>query len=100
MSDAKWRKTFAVLDGLRLGPLLWKFVRDDRVFEQPAPPAHAVLDETLGDVLPDPYVPYREIEWIEVPAGRTAGVAEALAAAGQFPIHVSETGIRVIGYSR
>jgi hypothetical protein len=100
MSDAKWRKLFAVLAGLELGPVRWKFVRDDRVFEQPVPPARAILERSLGDVLPDPYVPYREIEWIEIPPERTAGAAEALAAVGQFPIQVSATGLRVIGYSR
>jgi hypothetical protein len=62
MSNARWRKLFAALRELEVGPLRWKFVRDDNVFVQPVPPAHAVLERTLGDVLPHPYGPYREIE--------------------------------------
>src|SRR4051812_43853412 len=64
MSDTKWRKLFGLLRELGVGPLRWKFVRDDRVFVQPAPPAFAVLERTFGDVLPYPYGPYREIEWV------------------------------------
>lgn len=48
MSNAKWRKLFAALRELGVGPLRWKFVRDDRVFVQPSPPAHAVLEQMLG----------------------------------------------------
>lgn len=99
MSDAKWRKLFAALAALGVGPVRWKFIRDDRVFEQPVPPAHAVLERSLGDVLPDPYVPYREIDWVEVPADRAAGVAAALAAVGEYPVREHEGGIRIVGYS-
>src|SRR4051812_1391243 len=99
MSDAKWRKLFAALAALDVGPVRWKFIRDDRVFEQPVPPAHAVLERSLGDVLPDPYVPYREIEWIEVPADRAAGVVDALAAIGQFPVREHPDGVRVVAYT-
>jgi hypothetical protein len=99
MSNAKWRKLFAALRELGVGPLRWKFVRDDRVFVQPAPPAHAVLEQMLGDVLPSPCGPYREIEWIEVPAERAPGVIEALAAVGQFPIQQLDSGVRVVGYT-
>src|SRR5262249_48349164 len=99
MSDTKWRKLFAVLREKGVGPLRWKFVRDDRIFMQPAPPAQAVLERTLGDVLPYPYGPYREIDWVEVPAERAAGVIEALAAAGQFPVQQLDSGVRVVGYT-
>jgi hypothetical protein len=99
MSDAKWRKLFAALRDLGVGPLRWKFVGDDRVFVQPAPPAQAVRERTLGDVLPYPYGPYREIEWVEVPAERAAGVIEALAAVGQFPVQQRDSGVRVVGYT-
>jgi hypothetical protein len=99
MSDAKWRKLFAVLRESGVGPVRWKFVRDDRVFVEPAPPAHAVLERTLGDVMPCPYGPYREIEWVEVPADWAAGVIEALAAVGQFPVRQLESGVRVVGYT-
>ena len=86
-------------DILGLGPIRWKFVRDDRVFEQPVPPARAILERSLGDVLPDSYVPYREIEWVEVPADRSAGVVDALAAAGRFPVREHPDGVRVVGYT-
>jgi hypothetical protein len=43
-------------------------LRDDRIFVQPLPPAGAVLERMFGDVLPYPYGPFREIEWIEIPA--------------------------------
>jgi hypothetical protein len=99
MSDAKWLKFFAVLRALDVGPLRWKFVRDDRVFVEPAPPAHAVLERALGDVPPYPYGPYREIEWVEVPAERAAGAIEALAAIGRFPVRQLDSGVRVVGYT-
>jgi hypothetical protein len=99
MSDAKWRKLFAVLRELEVGPLRLKFLRDERLFACPAPPEYAVLVHGLGDVLPYPFGPFREIEWVEVPAEQAAGVAQALAAVGQFPLRQVESGIRVIGYS-
>jgi len=99
MSDAKWRKLFAALRESGVGPVRWKFVRDDRVVVGPVPPAHGVLERTLGDVLPYPYGPYREIEWVEVPVEQAAGVIEALAALGQFPVRQVDSGLRVIGYT-
>ena len=99
MSNTKWRKVFAALLELGVGPVRWKFVGDDHVFVQSVPPAHAVLERMLGDVLPYPYGQYREIEWVEVPAARAAGVIEALAAVGQFPVRQCDTGLRVVGYT-
>jgi hypothetical protein len=66
---------------------------------QPAPPADVVLERTLGDVLPYPYGPHREIEWVEVPAERAVGVVEALARVGQFPVQQLDSGVRVVGYA-
>jgi hypothetical protein len=99
MSDAKWRMLFAALRESGIGLLRWKFIRDDRIFVEPVPPAHAVLERTLGDVLPYPYGPFREIEWVEVPAERAVGVIEALAAFGQFPVQQVDSGVRVVGYT-
>ena len=99
MSNARWRKLFAALRELGVGPLRWKFVGDDRVFVQPVPPAQAVLERTLGDVLPYPYGPYREIEWVEMPAECAIGVIAALAAVGQFPVQQSRSGVPVAGYT-
>jgi hypothetical protein len=50
-------------------------------------------------MLPYPYGPFREIDWVEVPTEGAAGVVEALAAVGQFPIQQRDSGIRVIGYT-
>ena len=50
------------------------------------PPAWALLESCLGDFGVAPAVPYREIDRVEVPAERAAGVAEGLAAVGQFPV--------------
>ena len=44
MSDTKWRKLFAALRELAVGPLRWKFIRDDRVFVHPVPAAHQPCD--------------------------------------------------------
>jgi hypothetical protein len=54
MSDARWRKLLAALAALYLGPARRKFVRDDRVFEPPTPPARVILERSLGDVPPAP----------------------------------------------
>ena len=99
MSNAKWFKLFAVLRGLHVGPLRWKFVRQDDTAECPVPPEWGVRPEGLGDVLPYPYGPFREIEWVEVPAERAAGVLEALAAVGQFHIRQLDSGVRIVGYT-
>jgi hypothetical protein len=99
MSNTKWRKLFAALRELDIGPLRWKFISDDRIFVRPVPPAHAVLERTLGDALPYPYGPFREIEWIEVPAEQAVVVVEALATVGEFPIQQLDSGVRVVGYT-
>ena len=44
-------------------------------------------------------VPYQEIDWVEVPAERAEGVAEGLAAVGQFPVRQVASGLRIVGYS-
>lgn len=99
MSNAKWLKFFAVLRDLDIWPLRWKFVRQDGVASHPAPEESGLRADGLGDVLPYPYGPFREIEWVEVPAERATGLVEALAAVGQFPIQQLASGVRVVGYS-
>jgi hypothetical protein len=83
MSDTKWRKVFAALRGARVRKLRWKLVRDDRFFETPVPSENELLEDRLGDILPDPYAAYREI----------------VRQLGEFPIESSPAGIRVVGYS-
>ena len=99
MSDAKWRKLLGALRALGVGPLQWKFVRCERVFEAPVPPAYGLLERTLGDVPPYPYGPYREIEWVAIPADRTEEVTEALDSLGRFPVERTDMGVRVVGYT-
>jgi len=74
-------------------------VRSDQVFVAPIPQAGNLLETTLGDVLPYPYGPYREIDWIEIPAERCSVALGLLAAVGQFPIRQVHSGLRVIGYT-
>lgn len=99
MSNAKWRKVFTALGSLDTGILRWKFVREDRIFESRAPWANQILEDRLGDVMPGPYTPFREIDWIEVPLDRADGAIEALEALGQFPVLHTESGVRIVGYS-
>lgn len=99
MSNAKWQKLFAALRESGVGMLRWKFVRDERVFMQPVPPLHAVLERSLGDVLPSPYSAYSEIEWIEVPTEDAVGVVESLGAVAKFPIQQCDTGVRITAYT-
>ncbi len=99
MSNAKWLKLFAVLRDLDIRPLRWKFVRQDGAVAHPAPPESGLRADGLGDVGPYPYAPFREIEWVEVPAERAAGLVEALAVVGRFPVRQLASGVRVVGYS-
>ncbi len=58
-----------------------------------------LLETCLGDVLPYPYGPYREIEWIEIPREKLEAVSGALARAGQLALQETSGGLRVVGYS-
>lgn len=99
MSDAKWRKLFHALEEFELGSIRWKFIGDERVFVARVPRGAAILERTLGDVLPYPYGAYREIEWIEIPDDQSAGLVERLAAIAEFPIQRLESSLRVNGYT-
>ncbi|AWM38910.1 hypothetical protein GobsT_28610 [Gemmata obscuriglobus] len=99
MSDAKWRKLFRALGELRVGRMAWKFVRSDRILYQPPPPPQALLRSCLGDFGLTAGSPYREIDWVEVPNERAAGVAEGLATVGRFPVERLTTGLRIVGYT-
>ncbi|MGL6077051.1 MAG: hypothetical protein ACRC8S_23080 [Fimbriiglobus sp.] len=98
MSNAKWRKLFLALDELRVGRMKWRFI-DGGQTHQPPPHACALLESCLGDFGMAVGVPYREIDWVEIPTEQAAGVVEALAAIGHFPVHQVTTGLRIIGYS-
>jgi len=99
MSNAKWRKFFAALWELGGVRLRWKFLRDDRVFDEPSPPTpYGVLEDRLGDVLPYPYGAYREIEWVEVSLAQADEVELKLSQLGKYPLVRTSTGIRVVAY--
>src|ERR1044072_5318113 len=98
MSDAKWRKLFQALHELGIEKVRWKFLRDERVFVASVPSASVVLEGMLGDVLPYPYGPFREIEWIEIPAEFATGLSAALEAIGKFPVQQLDSGVRVVAY--
>jgi uncharacterized protein (DUF433 family) len=116
ISNTKWRKLFRLLYSLEVRVVLWKFLRDDRVFCSPVPAPADLLETSLGDVLPYPYGPYREIEWIEVPRSypdpradenrplpeRTHeldGILEGIHHAGELPVTVLDSGLRIVGYT-
>jgi hypothetical protein len=99
MSDAKWRKLLLALREMGVGRMAWKFVRSEQLYYQEPPPEWALLETCLGDFGVAPAVPYREIDWVEIPAERAAGVAEGLEAIGQFPVQQVASGVRIVGYS-
>ncbi len=98
MSNAKWRRLFRLLQETEARRVLWKFIGDERVFDAPPPMLRDVLDDSLGDVLPYPYGPYREIEWIEIPAEQARDVENRLGRIGRFPLQQVEGRLRVAGY--
>ncbi len=99
MSDTKWRKLFTTLRRLGVGRMAWKLIREEQIAWQEPPPEWALMDTCLGDFGLTPAVPYREIDWVEVPAAQAAGVAEELAVVGQFPLRPHASGLRVVGYT-
>jgi len=98
MSDAKWRALFVVLRDAGAGPVRWKFVRDDRVFLQPIPNERGLLADRLGDVMPSPYSPFREIEWLEVPMEQSNLFSRLRSTEKEFPWCGSAQGLRVVAY--
>lgn len=99
MSNAKWRKLFAALWELGGIGLRWKFLCDDRIFNESSPPlSYGVLEDRLGDVLPYPYGAYREIEWIEVSLAQADAVESKLSQLGKYPLVRTATGLRVVAY--
>ena len=116
MSNAKWRRLLGLLHSLEVRALRWKFLGDDRVFCSWVPAPVDLLESCLGDVLPYPYGPYREIEWIEVPhsypdpaSGEKRPLPERtheidriharINRAGVFPATVLDSGLRIVAYS-
>jgi len=98
MSDAKWLALFALLYNAGVGRVRWKFVKDERVFLQGVPEETQLLANRFGDVLPSPYSPFKEIEWLEVPIERKELFANLRASTKAFPWQESPEGLRVVAY--
>lgn len=100
MSNAKWKKLFDTLVPLELGKLRWKFVRNECIYDAGLHPfADSYLETGLGDVLPSPYGPYRNIEWIEIPEEYSKKVLAALQPIGLFPFSRSADGLKIVAYN-
>ena len=98
MNNTKWREVLRILRGH--GPFSWKFIGQDRVFEETAPRSdYGLREKCLGDVPPNYFGPYREIEWIEISFQQAESVQSLLDSLGQIPIVKTETGVRIVGYS-
>ncbi|MDP9839062.1 hypothetical protein J2T09_003837 [Neorhizobium huautlense] len=100
MSNAKWKKLFDTLVPLELGKLRWKFVRNECIYNAGLHPfADSYLETGLGDVLPSPYGPYRNIEWIEIAEEHAEKVLAALQPIGRFPFSRSAHDLKVVAYN-
>jgi hypothetical protein len=99
MSNTKWWKLLTDLKHLGIGPVRCKFLRDSRVFLQPIPDYDSLPKYKFGDGVLCPHRPFREIEWIEIPAEQARGLSEWLATVAQFPVEQRDSGLRVIGYT-
>jgi hypothetical protein len=98
MSDTKWRKLLNALEGCGI-VLQWKFLRDDRVFNAPAPGGSALLETQFADIHPFPYSPYREIEWIAFPSTDVETVHSLVDGVGQFLIVEAGDDTRILAYT-
>jgi hypothetical protein len=99
MSDAKWRKLLLALREAGVGQMTWKFVRSEQLSHQEPPPEWALMESCLGDFGIAPAVPYREIDWIEVPTAQADRAREALDRVGEFRTEQHDSGLRILGYS-
>ena len=119
MSNAKWRKLFGILScpSLKIMQLKWKFLADDRIsLNWGVPRPETFLKDRFGDYLPYPYGQFKEIEWVEIPntyrnpksiskrplpnlPHDLIPIRKAIEQRGNFPLQVSDSGLRIIGYT-
>ena len=115
MSDSKWRRLFESLDsrGLGLHQVIWKFVGRDREFRSSLPSVDQLKESYVVDFAFNDF-PYKEIEWVEVPAVAIPygweqvpakhspqdleRVTQTLTDIGQFEIERRERGLRIYGW--
>lgn len=117
MSNAKWRKLFAVIRSRAELPraVVFKFVRDERLFSEPIPHPPFEYDDNFGEHGGISYAPFEEIDYVEIPQeyevheygpeyppfkyqNDIAGLVETLNQNGKFPIQIFDNGIRIIAY--
>ena len=117
MSNAKWRKLFAVIHSLPdpLAEVGIKFINGDNLFTGPTPGPDFDDDDHFGECGGISYVPFTDIEFVQIPntyhcevhgprypttecTNDVLGLLERLAQVGSFPIHKYDGGIRILGY--
>ncbi|MEP3890396.1 MAG: hypothetical protein ABJN69_08000 [Hellea sp.] len=109
MSNAKWRKLFAVLHAAAppLREVGIKFVNQDRIFSVAVPGPSFESDDDFGECGGISYALFAHIEFLQISKSdiSTANVSndiqalvELLNTAGLWPIQVYEEGIRIVGY--
>ena len=117
MSNTKWRKMIAALDGADLGlhQMLIKFVDVEDVRTLKFPPS-LQLPWPWFDTIEFGPVEFLAIEWLEFPAVSTTprpnnvppkrivqdieGAVKVISGLGQYPIEVTDHGLRVVGWVR
>ena len=117
MSNAKWRLLFSLAaeSGFEIFRSKWKFLGDDRIFEEVGLPKTAdLLEERFTDGLWQP-VQYKSIEYISIPkycenprqdAKRPLPkikqpideLADYLGERAKFPLRLSATELRIQAY--
>jgi hypothetical protein len=108
MSNTKWRKLFVALGQMRLVPSSFrmKLVRSEHQAQDRVPPLEFLLKDKLKDCASGPDTPYREIDWVEISRRSLTEAREndleqihrALAEISQFPLELTETTLKVVGY--
>ncbi|NET47186.1 MAG: hypothetical protein F6K09_00080 [Merismopedia sp. SIO2A8] len=120
MNDSKWRKLFDALRNYagNINGMQLKFVHDERIlptFGVPGP--YEEHEVGLGDEMPAPYAPFREIEFLLIPKkcqhpntdqnralpdlqNDLFPLKKHLDKIAKFPIQFCEDGsIKILGYS-
>ena len=117
MSNAKWRKLFAVLHSLPepLAEVGIKFINNDNLFTGPTPGPDFDYDDHFGECGGISYAPFTDIEFVQIPityhrevhgprypstefTNDVQSLFKRLAQVGSFPIQQYDGGIRILGY--
>jgi hypothetical protein len=117
MSNAKWRKLFAVMyaQPKPLGHVGFKFINDDRVFRETPPEPNFAHEDNFGECGGISHSLFRHLEYVEIPrqyqrnlngprypatefSNDVQRLIEELAKVGQFAIQEDDRGLRILGY--